>query len=148
MLIFRAWATCGLLRLLSKIVLISSWVNNKLLITTYCLLIILTAVPKVKQTGGHVNLPYTAGTGVTIECEARGWPRPKITWLRDSKSIEDINHNSQYSVKTIPKKDVRVIASQLIIFSIQKEESGIYTCKATNALKVVTKNITVLVEGR
>ena len=141
------FVTC-LLRLLSKIVLISSWGNNKLLITTYCLLIFLTAVPKVKRTGRHVHFPYTAGTDVTIECEARGWPRPKITWLRDNKSVADINHNFQYLVKTIPKKDVRVIASQLIIIAVQKEESGIYTCKATNALKVVTKNVTVLVEGR
>ena len=103
----------------------------------------------MKQTGGHVYLPYTAGTDVTIECEVRGWPRPKITWLRDNKSIADINHNSRYLlVKTIPQKDVRVITSQLIIRRIQKEDSGIYTCKATNALKVVTKNITVSVEGR
>ena len=112
------------------------------------MLIILTAVPKVKQTGGHIYPPYTAGTDVTIECEVRGWPRPKITWVKENKSIADINHNSQYLVKTIPQKDVRVITSQLIILGIQKEESGIYTCKATNALKVVTKNITVLVEGR
>ena len=53
-----------------------------------------------------------------------------------------------YIVTTIPRQDDRVVASELTIRSIQKQDSGIYTCKATNALKVVTKNITVLVEGR
>ena len=102
----------------------------------------------MKQTGGKVNIPYIEFTDAIIDCEARGWPRPKITWLRDNKSIADINHNNQYLVNTVPRQDDRVIASQLKIIAILKEDSGVYTCKATNALKAVTKNITVLVKGR
>lgn len=99
----------------------------------------------MKQTG-KVNIPFTQDDDAKVACEARGWPRPKITWLRDNRNISNINH--QYIVKTIPQQDDRVVASELTILAIQKEDSGIYTCKATNPLKVVTKNITVPFIGR
>lgn len=99
----------------------------------------------MKQTG-KVNIPFTQDDDAKVACEARGWPRPKITWLRDNRNISNINH--QYIVKTIPQQDDRVVASELTILAIQKVDSGIYTCKATNPLKVVTKNITVPFIGR
>jgi len=103
----------------------------------------------VTQTG-KVNIPFTEDEDAKVVCEARGWPRPKITWIRDNRNISDINQQyHEYIVKTtISRQDDRVVASELTIRSIQKEDSGIYTCKATNALKVVTKNITVPFRGR
>ena len=102
----------------------------------------------MKQTG-KVNIPFTEDDDAKVACEARGWPRPKITWLRDNRNISDINQQyHEYIVKMIPQQDDRVVASELTILAIQKEDSGIYTCKATNALKVVTKNITVPFIGR
>ena len=102
----------------------------------------------MKQTG-KVNIPFTKDEDAKVGCEARGWPRPKITWLRGNRNISDINQQyHEYKVNPMPRQDDRVVASELIILSIQKEDSGIYTCKATNALKVVTKNIMVPFRGR
>ena len=98
---------------------------------------------------GKVNIPVTEDEDAKVECEARGWPRPEITWLRGNRNISDLNQQyHEYIVKPLPRQDDRVVASELIILGIQKEDRGIYTCKATNALKVVTKNITVAVTGR
>ncbi|CAH3176372.1 unnamed protein product [Porites lobata] len=103
----------------------------------------LASIPTVKQTG-KVNIPFTKDEDAKVGCEARGWPRPEITWLRGNRNISDINQQyHEYLVNPMPRQDDRVVASELIILGIQKEDSGIYTCKATNALKVVTKNIMV-----
>ena len=98
---------------------------------------------------GKVNIPVTEDEDAKVECEARGWPRPEITWLRDNRNISDLNQQyHEYIGKPMPLQDDRVVASELIILSIQKEDSAIYTSKATNALKDLTKNKMVPLRGR
>ena len=70
------------------------------------------------QPGDHV---VEEGRDVIIECEATGYPRPEITWLRDNSLLLNPNLTQNGSI------------SYLILRSVKKEEnSGMYQCIAVN----------------
>ena len=59
-----------------------------------------------------------AGSTVVLECIANGFPKPKITWLRDGLPVV---FGSGYSV---------LGESNLVIESISAVHAGTYTCRA------------------
>ncbi|XP_048866768.1 neural cell adhesion molecule 2 isoform X2 [Brienomyrus brachyistius] len=58
---------------------------------------------------------------VTFTCRAYGSPDPDITWHRRGKQLEE---SDQYTLKGR--------GSTLTVRSIQKDDGGVYTCKASN----------------
>ena len=61
---------------------------------------------------------------VTIACNAVGQPRPSITWSK--------------SVGSLPKDRTEVRNGTLKIYSLAREDSGIFICKAENTLGSAT----------
>ncbi|KAL9972279.1 hypothetical protein ACROYT_G018562 [Oculina patagonica] len=59
-----------------------------------------------------------AGSTVVLECVANGFPKPRVTWLRDGLPVV---FGSDYSI---------VGASNLLIESVSEEHAGTYTCRA------------------
>ncbi|CAM1320968.1 Uncharacterised protein g7633 [Pycnogonum litorale] len=69
---------------------------------------------------------------ITIECRARGKPTPEITWKRDGENLLDTERiritNSMASL------DTELKVSSVRISNIMVEDSGDYSCIATNAI--------------
>jgi len=84
-----------------------------------------------------------------LQCEASGWPKPRIFWMRNNKTISEINQNHEYEVTPIPTQgdSVSSVASELTIIGIQKEDSGIFSCVATNVVGEDKYPISVRVQG-
>ena len=61
---------------------------------------------------------------VTIACTATGQPHPSITW---SKAVVDL-----------PKRRIEVKKGNLTIYKVEKNDRGIYICKAHNILGSTT----------
>ena len=72
-----------------------------------------------------------AGEEVILHCPAEGTPEPTITWLREEvilPSPESPHH--------------------LLLFDTQEEDSGDYTCLASNPVGSVEKQFAVKVIGK
>ena len=79
------------------------------------------------------------GESVTVRAEARGYPRPTVTWMFDGKDVssdEDINIETEGDdhKMTITKAALR--------------HSGTYTIKAVNRGGTDSKDIKVTVCGK
>lgn len=66
------------------------------------------------------NLTTYEGASVELECSATGDPQPKIEWFRDSFQVH-------YSVQYVLKED-----GSLLLPNVTANQSGYYTCKASN----------------
>lgn len=72
------------------------------------------------------TLELTPNTNVTLNCKATGNPSPLYSWrFAPSTQVEMQNHDGIMSILT-------------------PEESGIYSCTASNELGQTTKHFTVL----
>ena len=66
--------------------------------------------------------------------------------MKDNRNITDVNENHQY--KELPvASNTSIVASELIILAIQKEDGGVYTCVGMNAAGVDKHSVSVRVQG-
>ncbi|XP_075053536.1 brother of CDO isoform X2 [Mixophyes fleayi] len=72
--------------------------------------------PPVAQT-----IIVTKGQSLILECVASGMPPPKITWAKDGSDVS--GHNK-----------TRFLLSNLLIEATSEEDSGTYTCTASNGM--------------
>lgn len=105
----------------------------------------LTAKPKTSIIGDRSRIA-AGDSSPYLRCEAVGWPRPTIFWMKDNKNISNKNENYQYQEKPVAI-NVSSIASTLTILSIQREDGGVYTCVGMNALGVDKRSVSVRVPG-
>uniref|UniRef100_A0A3P9LN78 DCC netrin 1 receptor n=1 Tax=Oryzias latipes TaxID=8090 RepID=A0A3P9LN78_ORYLA len=63
------------------------------------------------------------GTDAVLECSASGYPTPSIQWRRGDEGIQSWSVNKKYSL---------LAGSNLIIRSVTDDDSGTYSCTATN----------------
>lgn len=105
--------------------------------------------PKARNVGRHSPILATTDDRVALRCEAEGWPRPDIYWLKDNKNISSYEKEGYY-IENIPTKGSKVksIASELTIVAAQPDNSGEFTCVAVNEIGVSKYNITVVVSDR
>ena len=61
------------------------------------------------------SLTTLDGNNVTLKCEARGTPAPRLSWTKDGVAVEGGGDS-------------------LLIEDIQSDDTGSYTCTATNLL--------------
>ncbi|XP_072254530.1 brother of CDO [Pyxicephalus adspersus] len=72
--------------------------------------------PPVAQT-----IIVTKGQSLFLECVASGMPPPRITWAKDGSDV-------------IEQNKTRFLLSNLLIESTSEEDSGTYTCTASNGM--------------
>lgn len=108
-----------------------------------------TVKPKARNVGRHSPILATTNDPVALRCEAEGWPRPHIYWLKDNKNIS-LYEKDEYDIQNIPTRGSKVksIASELTIVAAQPDNSGEFTCVAVNEIGVSKYNITVVVSGK
>lgn len=108
-----------------------------------------TDKPKARNVGDHSPKLAWTNDRVALRCEAEGWPRPHIYWLKDNKNISSYEKEGYY-IENIPTRGSKVksIASELTIVAAQPDNSGEFTCVAVNEIGVSKYNITVVVSGK
>ncbi|XP_064608636.1 vascular endothelial growth factor receptor kdr-like [Liolophura sinensis] len=75
------------------------------------------------------------GSSVTLQCLAKGRPRPTVQWLKDGEPIPDSNFTDVYITE-----DQR----RFTIKSADESTVGLYSCYAENRLGHVVGNISVV----
>ncbi|CAH2076728.1 unnamed protein product, partial [Iphiclides podalirius] len=68
------------------------------------------------------------GRSITLSCQARGEPEPRLIWSRNGELITEYVLESKYRVMT--KYNSQGFEGLLTINSLDAEDSGIYTCEA------------------
>src|SRR5262245_8857910 len=63
------------------------------------------------------------GANVVLECAANGFPAPTIQWLKDQKVI-GVDGHARFR---------RIGQGSLLIQNLQGDDSGHFTCRATNS---------------
>ena len=74
-------------------------------------------------------------TGIaSLQCEVKGNPTPQVTWMKQNSSLPF---------------DKRIIQSRggLMIRDVTLQDGGVYTCRASNILGVMTSSATLTVQG-
>ena len=75
-------------------------------------------------------------TGIaSLQCEVKGNPTPKVTWLKQNSSISPLNK--------------RIVQSRgrLMIQDVTSQDGGVYTCRARNILGVMISSASLTVQG-
>ena len=70
----------------------------------------------------------------SLQCEVKGNPVPQITWLKENTSLP---------------ADKRIVESRggLMIKDVTSQDSGVYTCVASNILGLIKNSATLIVQG-
>ncbi|RWS00395.1 neural/ectodermal development factor IMP-L2-like protein, partial [Dinothrombium tinctorium] len=72
-----------------------------------------------------------AGTSLSVLCEARGNPKPMISWYRNGQPISENVVESNKDEKF--RKEAFKVGSRLYLDCVQPEDSAEYTCVAKNS---------------
>ena len=76
----------------------------------------------------------------TLECEASGFPTPKITWFKDGSKLE-------IAVSTVVLPNDHAV-STLRRTRINMVDSGLYCCVASNAGGQVNSSAVIIILGK
>ncbi|KPI92735.1 Hemicentin-2 [Papilio xuthus] len=68
------------------------------------------------------------GRSITLSCQARGEPEPRLIWYRNGELITEDEESDKYRVMT--KYNSQGFEGLLTISSLEAEDSGVYTCEA------------------
>ena len=74
------------------------------------------------------QVKVTEGQSVVIPCDVTGNPRPRISWTRDGKIVQNSTQNGA-----------------LTIYSADEQMTGIYTCVAENKAGIDKYDVLLLV---
>ncbi|XP_030895219.1 kalirin [Leptonychotes weddellii] len=90
-----------------------------------------------------VDVTCLLGDTVTLQCKVCGRPKPTITWKGPDQNVLDTDNSSATS--TVSSCDSGEIT--LKICNLMPQDSGIYTCIATNDHGTASTSATVKVQG-
>lgn len=82
------------------------------------------------------NTEVLVGESVTLECSATGHPLPRIAWTRGDRS----------PLPTDPRVSITP-SGGLFIQNVAQEDSGEYTCFASNSLDSIHATAFIIVQG-
>ena len=81
--------------------------------------------------------PSIEGNNLVFTCTVSGMPTPDVTWLKDGVVLSD--DDDRVAILT----DLSMRESQLQITSVIPEDSGLYTCSASNLAGVAVNRTRV-----
>lgn len=89
-----------------------------------------TIIPGVNVTKGEVGRP------AELPCDARGWPKPTVTWWRETTMLP----LSSRRYEQLPNY-------ALLIRSVEYEDAGDYSCNAHNGIgSGATYKVTLIID--
>lgn len=75
-----------------------------------------------------------SGSNLTLQCRARGYPVPVVTWYKDQIKLNKTEHVSVFS------------DGKLSIEKLASGDGGVYTCKALNNMGMDKKHVEIKVQ--
>ena len=123
--------------------------NREKVIVTFlrCLMIgrffIACAAPALIVASSYASTLVTVRDGgrLALSCDARGVPRPTIAWMHNSSFAMP---SANFSTGNLTDKVTRSI---LTVQRVSLNDSGVYSCHASNALGQDSTIQTVIVQG-
>uniref|UniRef100_A0A803TPF8 Kalirin n=1 Tax=Anolis carolinensis TaxID=28377 RepID=A0A803TPF8_ANOCA len=90
-----------------------------------------------------VDIACLLGDTVMLQCKVCGRPKPTITWKGpDQNLLDNDNSTAAYTVTSCDSGEIT-----LKICNLMPQDSGIYTCVATNELGSASTSATIKVQG-
>ncbi|KAK3527376.1 hypothetical protein QTP86_021921 [Hemibagrus guttatus] len=93
--------------------------------------IILHGAPELRDVEREVPMMERVGKWLNLTCEARGFPRPVITW----------NVTGSPNSREVLKKETEDVVQSILMLKVTMDT--VATCSATNAMGADTKNYTI-----
>uniref|UniRef100_A0A8D0ALM0 Ig-like domain-containing protein n=1 Tax=Sander lucioperca TaxID=283035 RepID=A0A8D0ALM0_SANLU len=90
------------------------------------------------------DLLASEGQLVVLECRVKGVPSPRVDWSREGKIIED-SPDFRILQKSNPRSSKEICT--LVIAEVFPEDSGVFTCTASNKYGTVSSAATLRVKG-
>ncbi|XP_050699807.1 insulin-like growth factor-binding protein-related protein 1 isoform X2 [Eriocheir sinensis] len=90
--------------------------------------------PTIRSTPEDTSRPL--GSILVLDCEAKGFPVPTITWVLnkpDGSSLELPGDDSSFAVQVRGGPESNMVTGWVQIMRITKDTLGIYTCLAKNS---------------
>ena len=97
------------------------------------IIVISVLAPSFTRVSGNVLRLYPDG-GITLDCKAFGIPKPTVQWTR--------------SLMPLPQERSEELDGGLVISDMQEQDSGNYTCTASNAVGVINATTELLLRGK
>ncbi|XP_017579155.1 WAP, Kazal, immunoglobulin, Kunitz and NTR domain-containing protein 2 [Pygocentrus nattereri] len=79
--------------------------------------------------GSPTQQSVYVGETASFLCEVNGWPKPETTWEKQLEGKENIIMKPNHVLGNVVVTNI----GQLVIYSAQLEDAGVYTCTATNS---------------
>ncbi|XP_036428798.1 WAP, Kazal, immunoglobulin, Kunitz and NTR domain-containing protein 2 [Colossoma macropomum] len=79
--------------------------------------------------GSLMQQSVYVGETASFLCEVNGWPKPEITWEKQLEGKENVIMKPNHVLGNVVVTNI----GQLVIYSAQLEDAGVYTCTATNS---------------
>uniref|UniRef100_A0A670IBM6 non-specific serine/threonine protein kinase n=1 Tax=Podarcis muralis TaxID=64176 RepID=A0A670IBM6_PODMU len=90
-----------------------------------------------------VDITCLLGDTVMLQCKVCGRPKPTITWKGpDQNILDNDNSTAAYAVSSCDSGEIT-----LKICNVMPQDSGIYTCVATNELGTASTSATIKVQA-
>ena len=86
---------------------------------------------------------------ITLNCTARGFPTPTITWMHNGTFLTSIDA-SEFSIVTMGAGMLRTVMCTLVIYSALANKTGDYACiaRSPSYSNVTSTAARVLVQGK
>lgn len=93
----------------------------------------------VLHTPDQLFFTLDSGGSVTLDCRADGNPLPDIVWLRNGGVVVSSLTGNKFEVvsSTLPSNDGETAVSMLTVNDLSSQDSGNYTCRASNGVDSV-----------
>lgn len=88
--------------------------------------------PNVAEITAEINEP------VTLNCDAKGKPIPKIMWIKDGEQLRN-GESRSYRISAIDNRNLHLPLPVV-------DDSGYYTCVAWNDVATIRKKFTVIIQ--
>ncbi|GLD56103.1 myopalladin-like isoform X2, partial [Lates japonicus] len=92
------------------------------------------------------DLFVSEGQLVVLECRVKGTPSPRVDWYREGKTIEDSPDFRILQKKPRTPAESEEICT-LVIAEVFPEDSGVFTCTASNKYGTVSSTAALRVRG-
>ncbi|XP_063625636.1 limbic system-associated membrane protein-like [Cydia splendana] len=89
--------------------------------------------------GTPTEVAADEGRSYTLSCQTKGEPEATISWTRNGRVINEFDYQDMPKYRVMTKYNRQGIEGLLTIMSLSVEDSGVYTCIATQETELADK---------